>query len=84
VTDGFECWGISPTTQFVYGVLGWSSLFSHPYKRCRGCKKFFPSPQGVSEETCPAEKKIFGLYIGTYVTLGRLGGLGIQASSITM
>jgi len=58
------------------GVAMGSRLFSHlhnrgcVYKRTGGPKIFFLSPYGVSKESCPTEKKRFGLYIGTYVTLG--------------
>ena len=81
--SGFVCWGLPPTTQTVWGVLGWSSLLSHQYNRGDDYKdppppkKFFLRPYRVSGDFCTGFKKRFGLYYIRVVTLGSVGGEGV-------
>jgi len=76
VSVGFDCQGIAPTVSNCVGSLVWCNLPSHQhnrgdvYKRHRGLKIFFLGPTGFSWENGHIEKKIFGWYYKTSVTLG--------------
>lgn len=56
-------WGITPTTQFVHGDLGWSNLPSHQhkkfsvYKRHGGVKIFSQAHRGFAGKTAIYGKK---------------------------
>jgi hypothetical protein len=60
-------WGV--TSSLIYTIGG-------SFIKGMGYKIFFLGPLGVSRDYCHIEKKRFGLYYKTLVTLGSVGGEG--------